>query len=139
MIQLIRNHSILFTQQRFEQSPVGIEAGTVQNCVVRLQKAADFLLQSPVNGLRSADETHGRHAISPPIQSRVGGLQNGRMIGKTEVVVRTQIDHFTAVRKTNVCVLRRINGPFRLEQPLAANRFQFRNRIFCQSGHDFLP
>ena len=44
--------------------------------------------------LRAADESHRRHAIATGVHSILGSLNEARMIGKSKIVVGTEVEHF---------------------------------------------
>ena len=56
MIQFVGNHRILFPQQGFKQAAVGIEAGGIQDCILRFQEMTDFFFQLLVDILGAADK-----------------------------------------------------------------------------------
>ena len=49
--------------------------------------------------LRSADETHGRHAVAAGVHGFFGGGRKAGAVGKAKVVVGTEIKGFAAVLK----------------------------------------
>ena len=53
-------------------------------------------LQLAVQRLRPADEAHGRHPVPPPLERLVGGRDDGRVVGQTQVVVGAEVQHLAA-------------------------------------------
>ena len=58
VIQLIGNDRVLRAEQRLEKPAIRIEAGAVENRVLRPEKFAQLLFELLVHPLRAADETH---------------------------------------------------------------------------------
>src|SRR5271163_4592093 len=68
MIQFVRDDSVFRLQDCLKQPAVGIEAGTIEDAVVRSQESAQSLFQLLVNGLRTTDEANTRQPITPILQ-----------------------------------------------------------------------
>ena len=67
VVQLVGHDGVLRPQQRFKQAAVGIEAGGIENGVIRTEKARDSCLQCFVQLLRAADKAHGREPEAPAV------------------------------------------------------------------------
>ena len=59
VIELVGNDRILRRQNRLKKSAVRIEAGGIQNCILRAEKGADLCFELLVNVERTADKAHG--------------------------------------------------------------------------------
>src|SRR3989344_2026251 len=96
VVELIADDRIALPQQRLEDSRVRIEARAVQHRVVHGEKSGDFALQLPVRLLGAADEADRGHAVPPALQASSCGPDNRKMSRAPQVVVRAEVEHFTA-------------------------------------------
>ena len=71
---------------------VRVPARAVQNRVLGSEEAGDALLELAMNRLRPADEPDRREAVAVVALRLLRRLDDGRMIGEPEVVVRGQHD-----------------------------------------------
>ena len=94
MVERIRDDRILFRQQRFEKSSVGIKTSGIKDRVFRSEEIGDDALEFLVGVLRTADKTHRRHTITARIHTGFSGLDKLFVISESEVVVRAEVDHF---------------------------------------------
>jgi len=110
MHKFVSDNGIFRTQNRFEQSPVGIETRWEKDCIFHAQKFGQFLFQCFMDVLRAAYESDRTHAISPFIQPGVSCGDDIRMTGQTKVVVGTEVDNLCCRRigrilHGNICLL----------------------------------
>src|SRR5699024_9095089 len=91
--QLVGDDCILRLQEGFEQTAVGIKAGGVQNGGLHAGEGGDFLLQLLVDGLGAADKPDGGEAEAPLVIAVLGGGNQLRVVGKTQIVVGAQVYH----------------------------------------------
>src|SRR5207248_857438 len=87
MVQLVAEDGVFFAEQRLKQAAVGVEAARVEDGVVLAEEAGQGSFQLAVQLLRAADEADRRQAVAVASQPLVGGLDDGGMVGETEVVV----------------------------------------------------
>ncbi len=81
------------SQQRLEQSAVGVEAGGIKNRVFGAQKLGEFSLQFLVRRLRAADEADARQPVTPLFEGLVCCRHDVGMIGQPQIIVRAHIEH----------------------------------------------
>ena len=96
MVQSIGNDSVLVGQKRFEHTTVGIKASSIEDGILGLEVLADLCLQYLVYVSSTADEANATHTETTGVQCLLGSLDKTRMIGKTKVVVSTEVQHFLA-------------------------------------------
>ncbi len=77
VVELVGDEGAVLVQERLEDAAVGVEAGGVEDGVLRARGTRDMrCLQLLVDLLRAADEAHGRHPVSPAVQRRVRRLRS---------------------------------------------------------------
>ena len=135
MIERIADDGILLVKQRFEQAAVRIEAGGIENRILHRQIRAQALLQLAMHALRAADEAHRRHAVAIARQALMRGLDHGRMIGQSQIIVGAQIDHLAPVGKRDDRTLRRADDALALQQS-CRSRPRYRG---CRRSRNSLP
>ena len=96
VVQGIGNDGILVGQQRLEHTAVGIKASGIQDGVLSLEVLADFSLQNLVDIGSTADEAHAGHTEATAVQSLLGSLDEAGMVGKAQIIVGTEVQHFLA-------------------------------------------
>ena len=111
VVERIGNDSVFVGEQCTEQSAVGVKARCVENGVLGLEILADGGFQLFVNVLCSTDKTNGRHAEPAAVHHLLGRLNQARMVGKSQIVVGTEVQHFFPFHH-NGCVLRTLNDSF---------------------------
>ena len=79
-------------EKRFKQSAVGVEARGVEDRVFGAEKGGDSRFKFLVNGLRAANETHGRHSVAPTVKSLVGRGADGGVLRQSKVVVGAKVE-----------------------------------------------
>ena len=94
MVERIGDDGILFRQQRFKESTVGIKTSGIKDCVFRSEEIRDDAFKFLVGVLRTADETHRRHTVTARIHTGFRCLDKLFVISESEVVVRAEVDHF---------------------------------------------
>ena len=87
---------VLVAEDRLEQAAVGVPAGAVEDGVVLAEEAGDGRFQLLVQLLRAADEAHRGHAVAVAAQPLVGRLDDGGMVGQTEIIVGAEVDDLAA-------------------------------------------
>ena len=58
MVEFVTDDRVFSAEQSFKQAAVGIEAGSVEDCVLRAEEVREAILQLLVDALRAANETH---------------------------------------------------------------------------------
>ena len=107
VVECIGDDRILFGEQRFEQTSVGIKARSIEDGIFRAEEVGDDALELLVGILRTADETYRRHAVAASVHAVFGGLDQFGVVGKTEVVVGTEVDNLLSAFYGNAGRLRR--------------------------------
>jgi hypothetical protein len=125
VVQLVADHGILPVEQGLEQAGVGVEAGGIQDGVIRLQKAGDCLLQLLVQVLRSADEAHRRHTEAVGLECRGGRPHQLRVVGKAEVVIGAEVQYLACLAGGDLDTLRAGDDAFALVEALCFDGLQF--------------
>ncbi len=126
VVEGVGDDRVLLAQQRLEESPVGVEAGRIQDGVLGAEEPGDGGFQLLVQVLGAADETHAGHAEAMAVQRVLGGLDDVRVVGQAQVVVGAEVQHAAAIGQADARRLRGGDHPLVLEQPLLAYRMQFR-------------
>ena len=106
VVQLIRNDRVLRPQQRLKQTAVGVEAGGIEDGVIRSSKLCDAAFKFLVDLLRAADEADGRQAETPAVIAGLRGLDEPRVVGQAEIVVGAHVDDVGFLRGVDAGALR---------------------------------
>ena len=96
VVERVADDGVVGREQRLEHAAVGVEAGGVEDGVLRLEVIGDGLLELFVHVLRAADEAHARHAVAAAVHGLLGGLDEARVVGETQVVVGAEVEHLAA-------------------------------------------
>ena len=129
VVQRIRDDGVLLREERFENAAVGVEAGGVENRVLRAEIIGDRTFQLLVNILAAADEPHRRHAETPFVHGPFGRFDQAFVVRKTQIVVGAEIQH-GAARDFDLGTLRRGDHPFGLIQSRRLDISEFPLEIF---------
>ena len=122
MVERVADHRVLGTEERLEQAAVGVEAGGVEDRVLRAEEPGDSALQFLMNALGAADEAHRGHAVAVGLQALVGGLHYLGVAREAQVVVGAEVeDRLRASLDPDLGALVPEDRPFLLEQPLLAD------------------
>ena len=129
VVQRIRDDGVLLREERLENAAVGVEAGSVENRVLRAEIIGDRTFQLLVNILAAADEPHRRHAETPLVHGPFGRFDQAFVVRKTQIVVGAEIQH-GAARDFDLGTLRRGDHPFGLIQSRRLDISEFPLEIF---------
>ena len=77
-------------------SAVGVEAGGVEDRILRSEIVGDGLLELLVDILAAADEADRRHAEAAAVHRLLGSLDQPRIVRQAEVVVGAEVQHLAA-------------------------------------------
>ena len=136
VIQFIADHGVLFAEQRFEQTAVGVEAGGIKDRFLCPEKFRERCFEFLVNVLCAADETHARHAEAVRVERFFGRGDERGMIGQAEIIVRAHVEHAFAAGDRDVGILRTGDDPLGFEEALRFNFFERLRKLFCEfSNH----
>ena len=91
VVQLVGNDGVLRAEQRLEQAAVGVEAGGIEDGVVRTDEIGDPALQLLMNFLRAADEADRRKAEAPAVIAFLRSFDQRGMGRKTEIIVGAEV------------------------------------------------
>ena len=116
VVELVADDGIFGAEDGFEKAGVGVEAGSVKDGVLRFQETGHGRLELFVDILGAADKPHRREAEPIPGDTILGGLDQRGMIRKSEIVVRTEIDHVLTGCYVNFSVLLGYDDPFVFEK-----------------------
>jgi hypothetical protein len=97
------------------------EAGAVEDRVVGAEELREAFLELAVQGLCAADEADGRHPVAPAVERLAGGLDDLRVVGEPEVVVRAEVEQLAAPGHVDVRTLRRRDLELGLVEPRLAH------------------
>ncbi len=129
VIERVGDDRVFFTQQRLEQTAVGVEAAGVEDGVFHPEKAADLLFELFVDGLGAADEADGGHAVAVTVQRAMRGFPHGHVVGQTQVVVGAEVEDF-AIAGSYGPTLGACEHTLGLVQALRAQRLQLGAQSF---------
>src|SRR5437868_15114225 len=93
VIEFVRNDCVLVGEQRFKKPSIGIERTWVKDRVFGSEESGQRPLQLLVNVLRPANKTDARHAETVSVECVLGGCNQRRVIGQTEIVVGTHVEN----------------------------------------------
>ena len=113
MVERIGDDGVLLPEQRLEDAPVGVEAGSIEDRILRTEVVRNGLFELLVNILAAADEAYGGHAEAPLVHRAFGGTDQTRVVRKPEVIVGAEIEHLPAA-DLNGGALGRSDDPFGL-------------------------
>ena len=116
VVEGVGDDRVVLVQQWFEQAAVGIEAGGVEDGVVLAEEGRDRLLQFLVQILRAADEAHRGHAETVAVQRGLGGSDDVRVVGQTQVIIGAEVQHRAAIGQGDLGRLRAGDDALGLEQ-----------------------
>jgi hypothetical protein len=122
VIERVADHGVLFTEHCLEQTAVRVEAGAVEDRVLRAEEACEPVLKLLVDVLRAADEADGRHAVAPTIERRMRGREHSWVVRESEIVVRAEIDDLALGPDRDQRALRRADDALLLVQTALADR-----------------
>ena len=112
MVQGVGYDCVLWSEQRFKQTAVGIETGREKDRVILVQKRSELLLKRAVNVLRAADKPDRGHAKPLWAHGHFRRVDQIGMICKTQIIVGTQVDNlapansdFPALRRCDQTLL----------------------------------
>ena len=100
----------------FKQPTVGVETGGVEDGVAHSEKGSQLRLQVLVHALSATDEANRCGPVAVPVEAVAGCLFESRMVGQTEIVVGTKVDHPFSAGEFDVGSLGRNDGSFGLEE-----------------------
>ena len=137
MVKGIGDDRILVGQECSEETAVGIEACSIEDSVLRVEILGDCLLELLVDVLRSADEADRRHTVAATVHHLLGSLDQPGRIGKSEIVVGTEVQRLASVLKSNFGRLRGSDVAFVLVEPCLPDLREFFLQVFLDfSVHD---
>ena len=124
MVQRIGDDGVLLRKERFEHAAVGVEAGGVENRVLRTEIVGDNLLQLLVDVLAAADEAHRRHAVAAGIHCFLRRLDQPRIVRQSEVIVGAEVEHLPTCN-LDLGPLGRSDDPFPFVKPCGLDFGEF--------------
>ena len=141
MVEAVGDNGIVLSEQRFEQTAIGVETGGVEDRILLAEIVGDLVLERTVEIACAADEPHGCHAEAVTIHRLLGGSDQRGMIGETKIVVGAEIEDFerpSIARHPDMALLRRDDRPFRLPQGLGADGVEL-GLDLGEDGHRSTP
>ena len=96
MVQGVRDDGVFLSEEGLEHTSIGVETSGIENGVFSLEVVGDGCFKLLVDVLRSADETYGRHAVSAVFHNLLGGGNQPRVVGQSQVIVGTEVQYLFA-------------------------------------------
>ena len=96
VVEGIGDDGVLIGQEGFEDTAVGVEAGSIEDGVLGAEELGDFLLQFLVQVLAAADEADGGHTVAAGVHTLLGGFDELGIVGEAEVVVGAEVEALLA-------------------------------------------
>ncbi len=112
MVQRIGDDCVFFAKKRLKKASIGIEAGSIKDGIVGIEKITDGFFQFLVVILRSADEANRRYTVTALVEGILCCCNKPWMIRKTEVVVGTKVEYLLPRLYLYLGTLRCDNNPF---------------------------
>ena len=131
VVELVGNDRVFGAQQHFEQAPVGIEAGRVEDRVLEAEEPAEARFGFLVQVLRAADEAHRRHAVAMGVEPFARRIAQPLVARQPEVVVGAQVDD-AALAQRDLRPLRRGNLPLVLGQARFLDILKFAGEVVVE-------
>ena len=97
VVELVADHRVLRGQDRLEEAAVCVEAGGVQNGVVRSEEFGYALLELFMDILGSADKPYGRHTKPFLVIGSLGSFDQPRAVAESEIIICAHTEQFPAV------------------------------------------
>ena len=124
VVERIGDDRVLGAEKRFENAAVGVEAGGVENRILRAEIVGDSLFQFFVDILASADETYGRHAVAAAVHGAFGRFDQPWIVRQPEIIVGAEVQYLTACH-LDVGALGRSDDPLPFVKSSSLDRFEF--------------
>ena len=125
MVEGIRDNGVIGREKGLEHTAVGVEAGGIEDGVLRMEIVCDGLFQLLVDILGAADEADGGHAVATLVHGLLGGLDEAGIVGQAQIVVGAEVEGLAAVFQTDHGTLGRCNIPFSLVKASLVDGLQF--------------
>ena len=132
VVQRIGDDGILFRQQRFEKTTVGVKTSGIEDGVFGAEEIGDDAFQLLVRVLRAADKPHRSHAVTAFVHAVFGGLNKFRVVRQTQVVVRAEVYHILTALYLNARRLRSDDYAFVLIESCILDFLQGRLQVFLK-------
>ena len=129
VVECVGDDGVLLGEERLEHAAVGVEAGGVEDRVLRAEVVGDGLFQLLVDVLAAADETHGRHAEAAAVHGLLGRFDQAFVVRQSEVVVGAEVQHLAACH-LDLGPLGRLDDPFLLVKPRSLDFGEFPLQVF---------
>ena len=123
VVERIGDNCILLGKERFKDTAVSVEAGSIEDCILGAKVVGDSLLQLFVHILTSADEANRRHSVATLIHCSLSRLNQARVVGETQIVVCTKVETTLSVY-LNFCSLWRADYTLTLVEACLLDCFE---------------
>src|SRR6267143_1570958 len=138
VVEFVTDDCVLIGEQRFEKSAIGVKGARIKDRVFGAEEFRQRALQFLVNVLGATNKAYAGHAEAVRVESFLRRSDQGRVIGKAEIIVGAHVQYAFSVGDGDVCVLRRGNHAFGLVEPLGANFFERAGELLIKFGeHDW--
>ena len=97
VVEGVADDGVFLREEGFEDTAVGVEAGSIEDGIFRVEVVADGSLELLVDVLCAADEADARHAEAALLHHLRSAFDETRMVGEAEVVVGTEVQHLFAL------------------------------------------
>ena len=94
VVECVGDDCVIGSEQRFEQSAVGIKARGVEDSVLGAKELGDSVLELLVGVLCTADEPHGSHAVAATIHAVFGSSDKFGVICESQIIVSAEVYYF---------------------------------------------
>ena len=124
VVESVGDDGVVGSEERFEDTAVGIEASGIEDGVLGVEIVRDGFLEFFVYILRAADEAHAGHAVASAVHHVFRSLNEAGMVGESEVVVCAEVEHFVAFHLDG-CLLGAFNQTFFFVETCLLDVLQF--------------
>jgi len=133
VIERVADDGILLAQKRLEHPAIGIEAGRVQDGVLRTVEGGQFVFQFLMDILRAADEAYTAHAEAVTVQRGMRCLEHLGVRGEPQVIVGAEVQHLPTVHG-DLRVLLAGDDAFTLEETGLFDGLQFALQVGLETA-----
>ena len=139
VVERVGDDGVAVVEKRLEHSTVGVEARRKEDGVLVAEPGGQPCLQLAVDVLRTADESHRRHAEAALLQRASRSLEQTWVVSETEVVVRAQVEDLAPLGVADVRALGARQDAFGLVDARLAHLGDASSQLFPQRVQHVRP